>query len=123
MPRFSICSRQAALFRLTYALETAKEMHWIYRLLADREWSGRHALVINVQVSGIFLSRSSLDAAFDDDGKQIAPIMARVTGNVEGLAKLLDRCRWQLALCQDKQMPYLFQLIASLNGVPRPLAP
>ncbi|MGQ6551067.1 hypothetical protein KGP17_22720 [Serratia sp. JSRIV001] len=67
--------------------------------------------------------RATVHAAFDDEGKQIAPIMARVTGNVEGLAKLLDRCRWQLALCQDKQMPYLFQLIASLNGVPRPLAP
>ena len=57
-------------------------------------------------------------AAFDDDGKQIAPLMARVTGNVEGLAKLLDRCGWLLALCQDKH-----QLIASLNGVPLPLAP
>lgn len=30
-------SEQNDLFRLTYALETAKEMQWVYRLLIDRE--------------------------------------------------------------------------------------
>ena len=30
-------SEQNDLFRLTYALETAKDMHWNYRLLSDRE--------------------------------------------------------------------------------------
>ncbi|WP_074007485.1 DUF2913 family protein, partial [Yersinia intermedia] len=38
-------SEQNDLFRLTYALETAKDMHWTYRLLSDREWSGRYAVV------------------------------------------------------------------------------
>ena len=33
-------SEQNDLFRLTYALETAKDMHWNYRLLSDREWAG-----------------------------------------------------------------------------------
>ncbi len=36
-------SAQNDLFRLTYALETAKDMHRAYRLLSDREWAGRHA--------------------------------------------------------------------------------
>ena len=30
-------TEQNDLFRLTYALETAKDMHWNYRLLSDRE--------------------------------------------------------------------------------------
>jgi putative hemolysin len=34
-------TEQNDLFRLTCALETAKEMQWHYRLLSDREWSGR----------------------------------------------------------------------------------
>ncbi|BFT83975.1 hypothetical protein GVv1_47670 (plasmid) [Enterobacter pseudoroggenkampii] len=29
-------SEQNDLFRLTYALETAKDMHWNYRLFRDR---------------------------------------------------------------------------------------
>ncbi len=33
-------TEQNDLFRLTYALETAKDMHWNYRLLSDRECCG-----------------------------------------------------------------------------------
>lgn len=91
-------SRQNDLFRLTYALETAKDMHWAYQLLSDREWSGRHAAVLNAGVNGIYLSRSSLDAAFDDDGQQLTPVMARLTGRVQGLETLLNRCGWQMAI-------------------------
>lgn len=70
-----------ALFRLTYALETAKDMSWHYRLLSDREWSGRYAVALNAGVNGIYLSRTNLDAAFDDDGRQINPLLTRLTGN------------------------------------------
>ncbi|MBN1087388.1 hypothetical protein JNO12_25015 [Erwinia aphidicola] len=49
------------LFRLTYALETAKDMQWTYRLLGDREWSGRYAVALSDGVNGIYLSRTSLD--------------------------------------------------------------
>ncbi|SUE07289.1 Uncharacterised protein [Pantoea agglomerans] len=90
--------RQNDLFRLTYALEMAKYMCWAYRLLSDREWSGRHAAVLNAGVNGIYLSRSSLDAAFDDDGQQLTPVMARMTGRVQGLETLLNRCGWQMAI-------------------------
>ncbi|EMO8817710.1 TPA: DUF2913 family protein [Klebsiella pneumoniae] len=40
-------SEQNDLFRLTHALETAKDMCWNYRLLSDREWSGRNAVTLN----------------------------------------------------------------------------
>ncbi|HHJ3099889.1 TPA: DUF2913 family protein, partial [Escherichia coli] len=78
-------SEQNDLFRLTYALETAKDMHWQYRLLNDREWSGRYAVVLNTGVNGIYLSRANLDVAFDDSGRQINPLTARLTGSVAGV--------------------------------------
>lgn len=91
-------SQQNDLFRLTYAIEMAKDMCWAYRLLSDREWSGRHAAVLNTDVNGIYLSRSSLDAAFDDYGQQVTPVMARLTGRVQGLETHLHRCGWQIAV-------------------------
>lgn len=89
-------SEQNDLFRLTYALETAKDMHWAYRLLSDREWAGRHAPALNPDVNGIYVSRTSLDAAFDDNGWQVSPLMARLTGRVKGLEMLFNRCGWQM---------------------------
>ncbi|MEN4559799.1 DUF2913 family protein [Pantoea agglomerans] len=91
-------SKQNDLFRLTYALETAKDMCWAYRLLSDRKWAGRHATVLNAGVNGIYLSRTSLDAAFDDDGQQLKPVRARLTGRIQGLETLLNRCGWQMAV-------------------------
>ncbi|PAW33590.1 hypothetical protein CIL06_21435 [Pantoea vagans] len=91
-------SRQNDLFRLRYALEMAKDMCWASRLLSDRKWSERQAAVLNAGVNGIYLSRTSLDAAFDDDGQQVTPVMARLTGRVQGLETLLNRCGWQIAI-------------------------
>lgn len=105
-------SEQNDLFRLTYALETAKDMHWNYRLLGDREWSGRYAVALNTNVNGIYLSRSNLDVAFDDDGRQTNPLTARLTGNVAGVMKLFDRCGWQAEPEGDASLPHLFTLIA-----------
>lgn len=87
-------SEQNDLFRLTYALETAKDMHWNYRLLSDRERSGRNAVALNAGVNGIYLSRANLDVAFDDSGRQINPLTARLTGNVAGVMKVFNRCGW-----------------------------
>ncbi|WP_158781316.1 DUF2913 family protein [Pantoea sp. BAV 3049] len=103
-------SEQNDLFRLTYALETAKDMHWNYRLLSDREWSGRYAIALNAVVNGVYLSRTNLDVAFDDGGRQVNPLMARLTGNVAGLAKLLDRCGWQAE--PDPSLPLQYTLMA-----------
>ncbi len=106
-------SEQNDLFRLTYALETAKDMSWNYRLLSDREWSGRYALALNAGVNGIYLSRTNLDAAFDDNGRQINPLLTRLTGNVGGVVKLFNRCGWQAESAQDASLPHQFMLVAS----------
>lgn len=103
---------QSDLFRLTYALETAKDMLWTYRLLSDREWSGRNAVTLNAGVNGIYLSKSSLDAAFDDDGGQKAPLMARLTGNVPGLLTLFRRSGWHAEKIQDNACPHQYALNA-----------
>lgn len=109
-------SEQNDLFRLTYALETAKDMSWNYRLLSDREWSGRYAVSLNAGVNGIYLSRTNLDAAFDDNGQQVKPLIARLTGNVAGVEKLFDRCGWKAESCSDTS-PMLFKLLtAGISG-------
>ncbi|HED3493465.1 TPA: DUF2913 family protein, partial [Klebsiella pneumoniae] len=82
-------TEQNDMFRLTYALETAKDMGWNYRVMSDREWAGRYALVLNPGVNGVYLLRTNLDAAFDDNGQQTNPLTVRLTGNVTGIMKLL----------------------------------
>ncbi|TNL02319.1 hypothetical protein CYD30_27105 [Kosakonia cowanii] len=105
-------SEQNDLFRLTYALETAKDMHWNYRLLSDREWTGRYAVVLSAGVNGIYLSRTNLDVAFDDSGQQINPLTARLTGNVPGVVKLFNRCGWQAEPESGASLPHQFSLMA-----------
>jgi len=109
-------SEQNDLFRLTYALETAKDMHQTYRLLSDREWSGRYAVALNAGVNGIYLLRTNLDAAFDDNGRQINPLLMRLTGNVGGVVKLFNRCSWQADSAQDASLPHQFMLVASRDA-------
>lgn len=106
-------SVQNDLFRLTYALETAKDMYWRYQLLSDREWSGRYAVVLNAGVNGVYFASSSLDIAFDDNGFQVNPLMAKITGNIAGVIKLFNRCGWQVESVHDASLPYQFTLMAS----------
>lgn len=47
--------KQNDLFRLTYALEKAKEMGWVYRVLTAREWSGRKAVTLHDGINGIYI--------------------------------------------------------------------
>ncbi|EEY4090961.1 DUF2913 family protein [Klebsiella pneumoniae] len=108
-------SEQNDLFRLTHALETAKGMSWNYRLLSDREWSGRNAVGGSASVNGIYLSRTNLDVAFDDSGRQVNPVMARLTGNLAGVIKLLNRCSWQVE--PETSLPHHYSLMAG-QGVP-----
>lgn len=81
-------------------------------LLSDREWSGRYAVALSAGVNGIYLSRANLDVAFDDNGRQINPLAARLTGNVAGVMKLFNRCGWQADSEQDTTLPHQFMLIA-----------
>lgn len=93
-------------------------MHWRYRLLNDREWSGRYAVALNAGVNGIYLSRANLDVAFDDSGRQINPLTVRLTGNVAGVVKLFNRCGWQAEPENEASLPQLYLLMAG-QGVPR----
>ncbi|EJJ3932104.1 DUF2913 family protein [Salmonella enterica] len=102
---------QTDLFRLTHAIETAKDMRWTCRMLSDREWSGRHAVTLNAGVNGVYLSEGSLDAAFDDDGHQVGTLLANITGNVAGFGELLDRSGWRL----EHQSDHLYHLWTCKN--------
>lgn len=64
-------------------------MHWNYRMLNDREWSGRYAVPLNANVNGIYLSRTNIYVAFDDD-RQINLLTERLSGNVAGVLKLFN---------------------------------
>jgi hypothetical protein len=109
---------QNDLFRLTYALKTAKDMHWNYRLLSDREWPVRNAVALSAGVNGIYLLRANLDVAFDNSSRQINPLTARLTGNVAGVMKLFNRCGWQAEPESDASLLHQFMLMAR-QGVPR----
>jgi len=87
-------------------------MHWNYRLLSDRVWSGRNVVALSAGVNGIYLSRANLDVAFDDSGRQINPLTARLTGNVAGLMKLFNRCGWQAESESGASLPHQFMLMA-----------
>lgn len=105
-------SEQNDLFRLTYALETAKDMDWSCCLLSDRG----HAVTLKPGVNGIYLSRTNLDVAFNDSGQQINPLTARLSGNVAGLVKLFNRCGWQAEPEGDASLPCQFTLTARQGG-------
>lgn len=109
-------TEQNALSRLTFAMEAAKDMGWIYRLLTDREWSGRHAVNLNPGLNGICVSQTSLAAAFDAEGRQVKPLMAGLTGSVAGLEQLFDRCGWKLVAERNDDFKNLFTLTAENNG-------
>ena len=103
-------SAQSDLFRLTYAIETAKSMQWTYRLLSDLEWSGRHGVPVNPELDCLYLAKSSLDAAFDDDGRLKGELLARITGNIAGLSTLLSRCGWEAVAAENVGSDPLYRL-------------
>ena len=72
-------------------------------------------MTLSAGVNGIFLSRTNLDVAFDDSGRQIYPLIARLTGNVAGVTKLFNRWGWQAE--PDASLPHQYSLMAG-QGVP-----
>lgn len=92
-------------------------MHWNYRLLSEREWSVRNAVPLSAGVNGIYLSRANLDVAFDDSGRQINPLTARLSGNVAVVMKLFNRCGWQAEPESGVSQSHQFTLMAG-QGVP-----
>ncbi len=69
-------------------------------------------MALSAGVNGIYLSRTNLDIAFDDNGRQINPLMARLTGNVAGVMKLFNRCGWQAEPDSGASLPHQYSLMA-----------
>ncbi|MRT15326.1 DUF2913 family protein [Enterobacteriaceae bacterium RIT711] len=105
-------SAQNDMFRLTYALETARDTGWVYRVLSDKEWTGRHAITLSADVSGVYLSRTSLDSAFDEEGGQVIPLMVRLTGNITGFETVINRCGWRSEASACDGLTHLYTLTA-----------
>jgi hypothetical protein len=85
---------QPDLYRLSHALDTARQYQWVYQVLSDEQWQGRRQLSLSAEINGVYVLKSSLDAAFDDSGKQCSPVQIRLTGSVSGFQALLGRCGW-----------------------------
>ncbi|KAE9468265.1 hypothetical protein MS14393_A00214 (plasmid) [Klebsiella pneumoniae] len=50
-----------------------------------------YAVTLNDSINGIYLSRSSLDAAFDDDGRQINPLIGvRLENGIYGHSRFCN---------------------------------
>lgn len=86
---------QNDLYRLQHALDTIRTGGWIYRVLTGSEWGGRRQVRLSPSVSGLYLSRSALDAGFDEHGQQRLPLPARITGDLSALDTLLIRAGWR----------------------------
>ncbi|MEI7307096.1 MULTISPECIES: DUF2913 family protein [Pectobacterium] len=87
---------QSDLFRLTAAVETAKDKGWSYSLSNDREWGRPLAMEFSHDRNSIQLSRLLLDKSFDDEGNQSTPLYVYLTGNVEELKTLIEPFNWYI---------------------------
>lgn len=103
---------QNEMFRLTYAMELAMEHAWVYQVLSDRDWSGRHRIHTPASVNSICLLKSALDIAFNQDGEQVLPVPARISGQFEALNELLKSCGWIAVPEGDASLPQQFTLMA-----------
>lgn len=105
---------QSDLFRLTAAVETAKDKGWNYCLLNDREWVNPPDIDVVHGAKFIHLSRALLNKGFDDDGKQSTPLHIRLTGNVAELQTLIEPFGWHVSdeLSEDGLYPLLVSIPA-----------
>jgi len=100
------------MFRLTYAMELATQHEWIYHVLSDNDWSGRHRAQPSASVNSICLLKSALYIAFNDSGKQVSPVPARISGQLSALIALLKSCGWQAEPEGDVSLPHRYSLMA-----------
>lgn len=102
-------SEQSDLFRLTYAMELAKDTGWTYRLLNDKEWAENQP---SGNIDAISISRASLDASFNENGQQTSPLHVRLSGNIGGLENVLNRCGFYA--CQAGDQPDFYSINVKL---------
>ncbi|MGT3828194.1 DUF2913 family protein [Enterobacter kobei] len=107
-------SQQNDLFRLTYALELAKQYDWVYHVLSDSEWSGRRKVQPSATVNSICLLKSALDTGFNDGGTQVMRLPARIGGRADGLNALnalLKSCGWEAVPESGASQPHQYSLM------------
>ncbi|HGY0482197.1 TPA: hypothetical protein ACNUIJ_003925 [Salmonella enterica subsp. enterica serovar Derby] len=84
-------------------------------VLSEREWSGRRALPLNHVINCLYLSKYSLDAAFDEDGRQEGELLVRITDNIAGLSTLLLQFGWKVVPTETAGTDFLFHFRAETN--------
>lgn len=103
---------QNDMFRLNYAMELVMEHDWVYHVLCDSDWSGRHRIQQSSSVNSICILKSALDIAFNEDGKQLLPVPARISGQIEALNELLKSCGWLALTAEDTYLSHQFMLMS-----------
>lgn len=98
-------------------MELVMEHDWVYQVLSDRDWSDRRRIQTSASVNSICLLKSALDIAFNEEGKQILPVPARISGQIEALNELLKSCGWIALPEGDTSLPHQYSLMAG-QGVP-----
>ncbi|STA76169.1 Protein of uncharacterised function (DUF2913) [Citrobacter freundii] len=98
---------QTELFRLTWGLEIARSQLWVYHVLSDPDWLRLGRQGINPDICAVYIPRSALENAFSDNGKQRAPVPARITGDLSALGMLLMTCGWQIQLSPEAGVLFL----------------
>ena len=86
---------QTDLFRLTYALEVVKATGWKYLLLSVKLWKDMEGH--SQTAAAMYIQQSQLDACFNDDGHQVAPLEMRFVGNPVALVNMFAECELTLA--------------------------
>ena len=87
---------QTDLFRLTYALEVVKATGWKYLLLSDKLWKDMKGH--SQTAATMYIQHSQLDACFNGDGHQIAPLEIRFVGHAGALVNVFAECELTLQL-------------------------
>lgn len=85
---------QTDLFRLTYAFETSKKYGFYYQLLSEKEWITRCQDVSPAPVNAIYLTKTALENAFDETGKQTDSLAVKISGDIGVLREILRQCGW-----------------------------
>ena len=71
-----------------------------------------HRLIFFRQQPLKILAACRLQPPFDEDGRQINPLLTRLTGNIGGVVKLFNRCGWQAVPESGTSLPHQYSLMA-----------
>lgn len=79
-------NKQSDLFRLTYAIEQLKNKGWQSHTLSSGDW--KKGWVASSELA-IYMELPALEAAYDDEGKQLKSLPIRVEGDLEYATNIL----------------------------------